>query len=114
MTSKGSVRTRPPACRAFAAASSALWTQMYVFQTAWEAPSGADATAATSPPRWRAWRRAVLESPAEATAIEGDGGLWIGLTGVDPAGYSGCVSVSLGHWRSLSRWFECPRTLRAF
>ena len=49
----------------------------------------------------RAGRHDVLEIPSEETAVEGDGGLWIGLTGVDPAGDPGGVSVSLGHWRSF-------------
>ena len=41
MMSKGSLRTRPPASATFEAVSSALSTQMYVFQTApGGAPSG--------------------------------------------------------------------------
>ena len=57
MTSKGSVSTRPPASRTFAAAASALSTQTYVFHAAvGGAPSGCEPTAATSPPRTRAMK----------------------------------------------------------
>ena len=55
MTSKGSVRTWPPASRTLDAVSSALSTQMYVFQVAMGGPpSGIPLTAATLPPRIRA------------------------------------------------------------
>ena len=66
MTSNGAVRTRPPASTTFDAVSSALSTQTYVFQAAVEGPpSGADPTAATSPPR----RRAMKYLPAEPGGI---------------------------------------------
>jgi hypothetical protein len=52
MTSKGSIRTPPPASRTFDAASSALSTQNQVFHVAiFGAPAGIEPTAATSPPR---------------------------------------------------------------
>jgi len=57
MTSNGSIRTRPPASRAFAAVSSALCTHTYVFHVAIAgAASGIEPTAATSPLRMRAMR----------------------------------------------------------
>ena len=55
ITSKGSVRTWPPASRTLDAVSSALSTQTYVFHLAMGGPpSGIPPTAATSPPRIRA------------------------------------------------------------
>ena len=44
-----------------------------------------------------AGRHHVLELPAEQAAVEVDGGLGVGLAGVDPARDAGDVSVSLGH-----------------
>ena len=63
MTSKGSITTFPPASRTFAAVSSALSTQTYVFHIAiGGAPSGTEPTAATSPPRMRAMKYLPGES----------------------------------------------------
>ena len=61
----------------------------------------------------RARRHRVLELPSEQAAVEGDGGLRIGLAGVDPAWDAGHVSVSLEHWCSLLAWLTSRRTLRS-
>src|SRR5918995_3695210 len=65
-TSNGSLTTAPPASRTFAAALSALSTQMYVSHIAvGVADSGIDPTAATAPPR----RRAMKYLPADPCGI---------------------------------------------
>ena len=66
MTSNGSIRALPPASRTFAAVSSALSTQMYVFHNAiGGAASGIEPTAATRSPR----SVAMKYSPSESGGI---------------------------------------------